>query len=300
MHQGRTRMVLQGLVTVLLLWPLQASANAIAVEGLSGSTRSCTIVELYPGYRGNITGLMPQNGGVGDYACLQDLEDARPRFSQAKEDRANRRAGKELGTDGSIEDWTWETWLQIEVERGLVPQCYACLIFDTDARPLPSRHQPDIRDPRLLVGLLGSTEARDRIYLDVTGRLPWSSNAYWDDYVLRAQGFFSTGSATNAPQLLDAMYNLVEESNTPGGSYYTFGDAFQIMTGAGGYVPTSELLHPEDQVFILYFTMEAGLASSDPNIANSIRSRFNQILDDWTFDGQSMSLSDYIRKFWEV
>ncbi len=91
----------------------------------------CELVTIYPGYpeyRGNVPGVV----GWGDAACVQVLTSLDPSFSREAEDRENRAAARRLGVPGDIEDWTWETWMAIEAERGLVPQCYSCIYVPGD------------------------------------------------------------------------------------------------------------------------------------------------------------------------
>ncbi len=119
----------------------------------------CEAVEVYPGYpgyRGYITGL----DGVGDIACLDDLEALDSNFDRAAEDTANLAAAARLKLTGSPETWTWENWMAIEAERRLVPTtCYACAITAASNRPPPTRAPVQSNDPRLLLGGYGTTAA---------------------------------------------------------------------------------------------------------------------------------------------
>jgi hypothetical protein len=217
--------------------------NSDEDTGLPGSKRSCTIVELYPGYpgyRGNVTGVMPHWGGLGDFSCLEELNEANPDFDRSKEDRANRRAARTLGIDGGFSDWTWENWMMIEIQRGFTPQCYSCLMADTAGQPLRIDLDPDPSDPRIRVGLLDRDGAVLALMDEVTGS-PRTLNSLPEDYLLRASAYLDGGWNMNAHQLLDAMRNRVESDTSPGRSYYAIGDVYNIIVTQGEYVPVGEL-----------------------------------------------------------
>jgi hypothetical protein len=278
-----------------------ALGQSDADEGLSGSTSSCMIVELYPGYpgyRGNVTGVMPHWGGQGDYACLELLEDQDPDFSRRREDRANNRAARNLGIDGGFEDWTWENWLQIELERGFRPACYSCLILDASTSPLESDHRPDRDDPRLLLGFFGTTTARDRLYEEVTGFSPDGGHPVRDDFQLRAAGYFYAGENANAEELLDAMGERVLVWANPGGSFYSLEQVFDQMIDVGGYVPTTDEVAPSDQLFIMAFTLEVGLGGIGSSHHQRYRSQFLEHAENWEATGCRESFKEYLKLHW--
>lgn len=108
-------------VTLLILGSptlVTAAASPESVSALGNS--GCELVELYPGYPGYI-GYVMSVDGVGDHACLEDLEDEDRSFDRKAEDDANLKAARSLSINGGSELWTWENWMAIEAERGMVP-----------------------------------------------------------------------------------------------------------------------------------------------------------------------------------
>lgn len=223
--------------------------NTSSDEGLPGSTRSCTLVELYPGYpgyRGNVTGVMPHWGGIGDYACLQELEASDRHFDKDEVDRANKRAARSLGINGTFEDWTWENWMLIEAARGLPASCYTCLMRDTSTAPINPDVRPESDDPRLLLGFPFERVAIDRITEDLFGQPSANSAFYVDDYVLRAEAYFLLGATANAPELLGAMTDRIYDASQPGGWYYTYDDTVDVILDRGGYTWITGDMNPSD------------------------------------------------------
>ncbi|HEV2123033.1 MAG TPA: hypothetical protein VGW38_09700, partial [Chloroflexota bacterium] len=117
--QGRSCMHRLGRQTALaaLLCSLVANLAPVPVAATQGTTPDpvvgvttelpqtpgCTMVELqpgYPGYRGNVTGVMPHEGGTADYDCLETLEQLDPLFNRERQDRLNEMAATALGIEG--------------------------------------------------------------------------------------------------------------------------------------------------------------------------------------------------------
>lgn len=275
--------------------------NTSSDEGLPGSTRNCTLVELYPGYpgyRGNITGVMPHWGGTGDYVCLQDLEASDRRFDKDDEDRANKRAARTLGINGTFEDWTWENWMLIEAERELPSSCYTCLILDTSTAPLNRDVQPETDDPRLLLGFWGERVAIDRITEDLFGQPSYDADFYGDDYILRAEGYFLLGATANAPELLEAMTDRVNEVNQPRGSLYSYEQTVDVILSQGGYMWVTGDMSPFDQQFVAVYAFSVCMQYMPSVIGEPLLINFMALIDDWRLTGYRGSLRDYLNDNW--
>jgi hypothetical protein len=194
--------------SILLILVLVA-AFPFAQPAAHAAQQRCTLVELnpgYPGYRGMITGLK----GIGDFQCLQQLERQDPTFDRTAEDTANRRAAVALEIRGGPSDWTWENWMEIEIERGMVPQCYACLLVDPSIYPLSNGAQVPSDDPRLITGMLEGYGLETYILNQLGGRSTSSREGiYW-----RVGAAFAYLDYTlNAPETVDALKFLIGEWN---------------------------------------------------------------------------------------
>ncbi|MDQ3523852.1 MAG: hypothetical protein M3451_02225 [Chloroflexota bacterium] len=184
-----------------------------SMRSAQSTNLDCTIVELYPGYpgyRGNITGVMPHYGGLGDYECMHILEQDFPQFDRAQEDRANQQAADALGINGPMNLWTWENWMLIEAERGLVPSCYTCLMLDTTSTPHRMNVYPDPDDYRILTGFIGQTTSLTAISSSIGFDIPMGLDGIldfygYDDYVLRAVAYLYGGPTLNAQELYEEM-----------------------------------------------------------------------------------------------
>lgn len=285
--------------------------GAILLLALSGCLQSalpqtviaqgCTLVELrpgYPGYQGFITGVQ----GIGDHACLEDLERDFPRFSKRSEDKVNRRAARELGVAGSPDEWTWENWLAIEGKRGPISTCYVCALLNQGRRPQPSNTDVDRDDPRLISGRIGSTWLMTYVR-DTYGAPAWLTPV--DDYSFRALVILIYGEPhLNAPQLLDA-YDLygeqwVTESMKPGGRFLNSEWVWNQVLDRGGYFAIPNNASPDDQIFAvtvgLYAVWAIG-ATPDSIMATRV-SLLQDNVTEWkiaVFTGQSdLSLGDYL------
>lgn len=242
---------------------------------------------------------MPHWGGTGDYLCLQELEELDTRFDREDEDRANRRAARSIGINGSFEDWTWENWMLIEVERGLPASCYSCLMFDSTIEPYSPDIRPDPDDPRILLGFLEDRFAINHISQEIFGQVPPTNYGFPDDYLLRAETYLRLGPATNAPELLAGMANTLFEFHQPGSGYYTYSDVADIILERGGYMPTSEGMAPSDQELIALYTFSILGKTTIPEIWDMQYSRFITALDEWRMTGYQGSLVDHLNETWD-
>lgn len=271
-------------------------------DGLPGSARDCTLVELYPGYpgyRGNITGVMPHWGGIGDYACLEQLEEFDSIFDREDEDRANQRAARSLGIRGSFEDWTWENWMLIEVERGFHASCYTCLMTNTSESPLNLDVRPAIDDPRILTGFIGQRVAVDSISTELFGWIPPSSSIHVDDYILRAESYFQLGATANAPELLEGMIDFVYSASQPGQGIYTYQDCVKIIFERGGYARVNGNMSPSDQQFVAFYALYVSTIGMPTTMSDPLIEKFLSVLDGWRLSGSQGSLRAYLEENWQ-
>jgi len=236
----------------------------------------CDLVELYPGYptyRGYVTGV----DGVGDFACLQDLEVASPSFDRVHEDAANLAAARRLGLAGGPELWTWENWMAVEAERGLPPTCYSCAVLQAANRPEPTGTPVAWDDPRLLIGTYGSTT-----------------------FVrLRAMnGMANSGRHLNAEQHREA-YDPWVDALSAKGSYVNVGLLWDGLVAQGGYAPTPADAHPDDQVFMVAAGLDALSDFLTPTSRTMTRARLQNEIVEWQADGLSggsLSFAEFLRQ----
>lgn len=233
-------------------------ALVLGPPALAGSTQTfaaaaratCNYVELhpgYPGYNGFVTGV----DGVGDFACVEDLEDEDPSFSRRAEDRENQQAARSLGISGAADVWTWENWMEIELERGLMPTtCYSCDFQNAAQRTPPTDTDVTWNDPRLACGAFGSTSLMDSFR---------NRPGYWalgtmDDYQLRAVVTLAySDSHVNANQLLDGYDQVLDGlvNGKGGAGMIDVSSLWDTMLSQGGYFPVASNANPNDQVFAI-------------------------------------------------
>jgi hypothetical protein len=265
---------------------------------INRSSNGCTLVQLYPGYplyRGVITGMLANWGGLGDYACVEDLERRDPMFDQRDEDRANRAAAREIGISGEPEDWTWENWMQIEAVRGLPPQCYSCVLFSSEIVPLTTSVQPDPRDPRILAGLLGDTSAIYSATVGSGANYGMAVNRWEDNYLLRAAAYLWNGQPYNAPELLQMYEDIFLEESTPGGASLNYEICQQIVVEVGGYTWVPDDAWAEDQEFLATVAWYAGSMNLPPPIRTAAINQLNSMIAEWKGSGQRVSLREYMQ-----
>jgi hypothetical protein len=241
-----------GLASVL------AAATALGVAKDAGASRaviteSCEWVELqpgYPGYRGLVTGI----SGPGESACLDDLEDADRDFSKSEEDRANRSAARRLGISGQSDEWTWESWMSIEADRGLSANCHACLYVEGVTPPRRSRSDVERDDPRLQLGYYQGTTVANS-FIDSHDLAPNLTSQLGNDDQLRAGvSLLFPGQYLSAPKLLDQEFEFLRLITGLDGPPYSYVDPvgmYSTLIEQGGYVQPIDGLHPNDQLYLI-------------------------------------------------
>lgn len=271
------------------------------------SDADCTAVELYPGYpgyRGNITGVMPHWNGQGDYECLETLQQNDPEFDRAQEDLANQEAADALGIEGPMSLWTWENWMQIEAERGMLPSCYTCLMIDTTTEPIRTDIQADPGDFRIRTGLMGQTTAIDSILesLEVTDpeTADLVAEAFTeDDYVLRAHAYATGEPGQNAEQLYEEMQGLVETLADPEVESATV-DPIDVLRIAiwerGGYTSTPDTAAPDDQFALMSYAFHVAEIYSATDAWEPISTEFEDSITAWVETGPNVPLDAFMQE----
>ncbi len=273
------------------------AGGLLAATGASTVAAQCELVGLYPGYpgyRGYVTGL----DGVGDHACLSDLEAADPDFGLASERARNLAAARRLGLFGAPEEWTWENWLAVEGERGLAPStCYACAIAGAEARPEPVGAPVASDDPRLLLGGYGTDWAFARFATD--DPTAWSLVRRlipYDHYARALIGMMNPGH-WNAPQML-AGYEAVASALMGGGGLPSFGQLYATLLAQGGYAPTPASAPTDDQAFMVEVGIEAALGFGNPWAVDAYQRQFSSVISEWRgerYKGSTVTLAEWLR-----
>lgn len=259
------------------------------------SAQTCTRVELYPGYpgyRGIVTGL----SGPGDTACLESLEAAG--FSAADEDRQNAEAAHRLGIAGPKELWTWENWMAIEAERGVLPTCLMCLDLVGTQRERRTNRVVVGDDPRILSG---SWSTGNRALLWAASELGWDT---WpgnlavvvpDDISLRAIiGLANPGRHLNAGEYLQLYPRLVED--LAAGALIDSDLLWDTLYAQGGHAPVPPSTHPDDQI-LMWETGSAPLLRLIPELlGQASRSMMQSQIISWRSQGSSESLAEYMSR----
>jgi len=241
---------------------------------------SCTYKELhpgYPGYEGYVTGV----DGVGDFACMEDLEDDNPDFSYRAEDRENRSAASRLGISGSEDVWTWENWMEIELERDLVPvTCYSCAFENAHNRTPPYDTDITGNDPRLACGEYGTTSIMD----SRRARPGYSALGDYEDYQLRAVITLSySDSHINAEELISG-YDQVLDGLVNGRGGAGMIDAQTLwhkMLSQGGYFPVARNAAPNDQAFALELGLNGMMPFMPERSFQMLASNVDSVLSEW-------------------
>ena len=276
--------------------------NRTPASSAQPGSGDCTLVELYPGYpgyRGNITGVMPHWNGLGDYECLETLDGSNAAFDRAREDRANRDAAEALGINGPMDLWTWENWMQIEAERGMVPSCYTCLMLDTSTEPYRTDVDMQPGDLRLLTGLSGRTQAIHGLWNSSgagSGALGSIERIYnSDDYGLRAHAYLSGGPSMNAEELYREMEQVYQD-------WWDFDRDInvrftEVMDTAiwdlGGYTWVPDNAAPMDQGFLMTYAISVALIGLSSEMHERYWYELDQTLSRW--DG-SVPLDTFMRQ----
>lgn len=259
---------------------------------------ACTVVELYPGYpgyQGFVTGL----DGIGDHACLQDLEAAYPTFDRIRENAANIEAAHRLGLHGVPQDWTWETWMAIEAERGLPPTCYSCAIGSAPNRPEPSGTPIRPDDPRLRIGDMWGTVAVG--ILAVNRNMPVSSaqSTLPFDRDLRALvNMANPGRYLTAAEVAD-LYEQTADGLFVQGYGFDVSTLARTLETQGGYAPTPPTANVNDQIYMVMVGIEALSHWIVPMLQGTYINRFVVFADQWRadlLDGDAPSFAEWLRQ----
>ncbi|CAN5259734.1 hypothetical protein BH24CHL2_BH24CHL2_6340 [soil metagenome] len=286
-----------------------SSHEAIAppMSSTQSTNLDCTIVELYPGYpgyRGNITGVMPHYGGLGDYECMHILEQDFPQFDRAQEDRANQQAADALGINGPMNLWTWENWMLIEAERGLLPSCYTCLMFDTMSTPHRMNVYPDPDDYRILTGFIGQTTGIHAITNSLGASSPGEvrlTSEYYagDDYVLRATAYVMGGPTQNAQELYEEMQRWVQHLFLPsdGISNILPSEILRIaIWEQGGYSWVPDNATVDDQVTMMLYAFAVAGTLFGPFVLDSVWFDFDESITSWFAEGSAVPLDTFMQQ----
>jgi len=249
--------------------------------------------------------------GPAEFACLSDLIAADPGFDQAAVDAANLAAAKSIGLAGSPVDWTWENWMAIEAERGLLPTCYSCLFQDLD--PPPSRESAawDAADPRLQMGGYGTSEALSQAA--TRAGLGLNSAAFFEDmfdpndqdtlgadHVLRAFVGLGWSGHHTAPEMLDlydALFTQYAESDS---IFFDPGQMWETILDQGGYAPTPPTAHLDDQMFMVRTSAEAICSQMAEDTCDAWLAYYDGIearfLTEVSRSGPDVSYADWLRE----
>lgn len=290
------------LALVLLLVLMALATQPAGVYGAQrpvGCSKRVPLYPGYPGYRGNVPGV----NGVGDYVCLETLQQSDPSFSRSREDIRNRAAAQRLGIEGEFSDWTWEIWMQIEAARGLGPSCYSCLVTASYVPPTDPTILTKPNDSRVLAGSFTGMVAVN--YEATRLHAPTLRQYFKNDYIMRALGFIVLGSQYGRPPTASELVAFYDEEArnaiTPGGHYYVCDKLLDSAMNIGGYAPTPATAPPNDQIFTFAAALTTCVLSSPPFVVNSLYSSFTTQVDDWRVaiaTGPYVSLADYLRSHW--
>ncbi len=286
--------------TAVILTLVEGGPSTLGSEGQMADLTmpGCELVELYPGYpgyHGFVTGL----DGIGDHACLQNLEAAYPTFDRAREDAVNVAAARRLGLNGQPQDWTWENWMAVEAERGLSPTCYSCAIAVAPNRPEPSGTSVRPDDPRLRIGDMWGNTAMFILASEhnfppsvVNTTLPYDRN-------LRAIiGMLNPGRYLNAADMATA-YSLAGDQLAAQGLFINSNVVLNNLIAQGGYAPTPGTAQPDDQVFMIMVGAEAAIRFLAPMLQEAYLQMFTGYAMQWRadlLDGHAPSFAEWLQQ----
>lgn len=257
-----------------------AVAGALFAPDRRSATAQCELVELYPGYpgyRGYITGL----DGVGDHACLANLEAVDPSFDRTLEDAQNLAAASRIGLAGGPEDWTWENWMAIEAERGLSPTCYSCALLGGPNRPNPLSGPFPADDPRLLIGDYATTGVAGRLLVE-RGAAPGALSTVlpFDADLRSLVGMEYPHQHLNAGQML-AGYGGLVNAFAMQGYYPNTALLLQNLIAQGGYRPTSPTALPNDQIMVISVGVQTLSRFLNPAAGQGLLQQLNTSITTW-------------------
>jgi len=271
------------------------SASAPAVPA---PAPGCELVELYPGYpgyRGYVTGL----DGLGDYACLEELERMNYGFNRQAVDAANLTAAQRVGLAGQPVEWTWENWMAIEAELGYPPTCYACAILAAPQRTPTSGVTAIPGDPRLLIGDMWGSAAVSTLSAE-RGIPAWRvTSVVPTDRVLRALvGMAHPGRHLTAAQIAEGSGAVLDGLVTPG-NFLDVARLWDNLIDQGGYAPTPHRAHPDDQVLMIMLGAEALAGFSVPFVSTGLYNQLQRSGTEWNaaaLSGPTVSFAEWIRQ----
>lgn len=250
----------------------------------------------YPGYRGNVPGML----GAGDAACLSDLEAQDPTFSREDADNVNVLIAATLGIPGGIEEWTWETWMAIDAQRGGNPPCYAC-IWTNGLPPLPSPVAVGPTDPRVMLGGYGRQRLAQRFAAD-NGLNSMEANLLGnltDEHLRALAGMANPGRYLTAQQVLDFSDAFFRQYDCLDGPPCVFANTrllWDNLIAQGGYAPTLEGATEGDQFYMIAAGAAALGPLSPPHVEGILLDNITQLYDAWRLEGASRpSFGEYLR-----
>ncbi|MGH2558422.1 MAG: hypothetical protein ACRDJH_05100 [Thermomicrobiales bacterium] len=268
--------------------PALGNAGGFSVAGVGQGT--CELVELYPGYpgyRANLPGMV----GPGDTACLNDLQALDPNFSRNREDQLNLEAARRLGVTSGFKDWTWETWLAIEAERGFLPVCYSC-IFTNNGAPLPSLPPgTDLNDPRIRIGRYGERSVALRFFHERGFDLSLAHDAPTDNQLRALLGISNPGRYLTASEVATLQEEFLKQWYGVDGpsmsGYLNPGVLLDSLFHQGGYWPTPSSATEADQYFMIAEgVLAVGIGMSD-DLTRQLMAEVDQAFLLWRVEGGS-------------
>ncbi len=286
--------------------PVNPSSNQQSSLQDNPSSSTCTLVELrpgYPGFRGFVTGI----AGLGEAACLEELESSYPQFSQDAEDSENLAAANRLGVAGTKDEWVWETWMAIHAERGLSPVCYVCIWTGNDPSPPPTlRVEVPMNDPRLLLSQWGTKEFAVSYANEFGFTIPVSPGGLGhglptDDELRALAALLEPARFPTANQLIAAaswwLAQYFANPFIPDYSYFS-----STVIEEGGYFPGSGTMTFDDQFYLInhvlamdYWQRSGALA--DPWLT-AMQNRVGRYESDFLLahaNGTYSSYAEYVR-----
>jgi probable HAF family extracellular repeat protein len=184
-----------------------------------------------------------------------------PSFDKDAEDAANAAAARAIGLHGTPIDWTWENWMAIEAERGLLPTCYSCLILENGPGPDRQTAAWDAADPRLRMGGVGTSEAIANAAVEAglgTTAAAIFRDQFGDDYGLRAYVSLILPGHQTASEMLAVYPELLATAAEGRGGGLRGGQyVWDLTRDQGGYAPTPPTAYIDDQLFMVGMSARA-------------------------------------------
>jgi len=216
-------------------------------------------------------------------------------------DAANLTAAQAIGLTGTPKVWTWENWMAIEAERGLLPTCYSCLFQDVDPSPVRERAAWDPSDPRLQMGGYGASEALTRAAATAGLELNMAAffkEAFGADHALRAFVGETWPGHHTAPEMIGAYDALFAQYAEPDVDFFDPGQMWQTMLTQGGYAPTPPTAHIEDQLYMIRTGVEGMCAPGSISDCEPVLLQYDQIealfLNEVMHSGLDISYAEWL------